>query len=322
MDTASFIQEMGDQIYAIDTGYVRPGMAASHLLVDNGHAAFVDTGTSNSVERLLEALEQVGLDREAVDYVLLTHIHLDHAGGAGRLLQFLPNATLVVHPRGAPHMIDPSRLVKGTKAVYGEAEFHRLYGEIPPVRADRVQQAGDGESLALGRRKLGLVHTRGHANHHYCIVDAGARCIFSGDTFGVSYRDTDTRRGAFIFPTTTPVDFDPEAAHASIDRLMSFEPEAIFLTHYSKVTELQRLAADLHRHLDEFVKIARHCEDLPDRMQNIADRMRDYLWRELSKHEFKGSDRVREDILGADIELNAMGLDVWLTRSQKARGAA
>ncbi len=322
MGIASLIQDMGDQVYAIDTGYVRPGMAASHLVVDAGRAAFIDTGTSNSTERLLGALEHVGLTPKAVEYILLTHIHLDHAGGAGRLLQSLPNATMVVHPRGAPHMIDPARLIKGTKAVYGEAEFRRLYGEIPPVRADRVRAVEDGERLVLGERQLDFIHTRGHANHHYCIVDAKANSIFSGDTFGVSYRDTDTRLGAFIFPTTTPVDFDPEAAHASIDRLMSLQPQAIYLTHYSKVTELERLAADLHRHLDEFVNIARYCVDMPDRMQNIADRLRDYLWRELNKHEFEGNDRLREDILGADIELNAMGLDVWLTRSRNTRGAA
>ncbi len=314
MKTEEFVQPVGEGIYAVDTGYVRPRLAASHLLVDGGRAAFVDTGTANSMPRLLTALEQVGLAPEDVDYVLLTHIHLDHAGGAGQLMEALPGATLVVHPRGARHMVDPSRLIAGTRAVYGNAEYRRLYSEILPIPEARVHEVTDGEILQLGARSFEFIHTRGHADHHYCIVDSAAGQIFSGDTFGVSYRQTDTDKGAFIFPTTTPVHFDPQAAHASIDRLLSYKPREIFLTHYSKVTELERLAADLHRRIDRFVEIAEHCEDMEDRMQNIADRMRDYLWRELSRHGFEGTDREREDILGMDIELNAMGLDVWLTR--------
>lgn len=318
MQAQEFVQEMADGVYAIDTGYVRPQMDASHLLVSGGRVAFVDTGTANSVPRLLAALELTGHSPADVDYVLVTHIHLDHAGGAGQLMKALPGATLIVHPRGARHMIDPSRLIAGTRAVYGEAEYRRLYNEIIAIPETRIHEVADGEKLTLGSRNFELIHTRGHADHHYCIVDAAAGQIFSGDTFGVSYRETDTDKGVFIFPTTTPVHFDPQAAHASIDRLLSYQPKEIFLTHYSKVGEPERLAADLHKRLDRFVQIAEHCEDMQDRMQNIADRVRDYLWRELSRHGFKGSDREREDILGMDIELNAMGLDVWLTRMAAA----
>jgi len=310
----NFVQDMGHDVYAIDTGYCRPGLAASHLIVKDESAAFVDTGTANSIPRLLAALKHLGLSPAHVSHVLLTHIHLDHAGGAGQLMQALPEATLFVHPRGARHMIDPAKLIQGTRAVYGDAEYRRLYGEILPIPAARVHEVGDGEEASVGGRRLKFIHTRGHADHHYSIVDPAAKLIFSGDSFGVSYRELDTDNGEFILPTTTPVHFDPDAAHASINLMMSYEPEAIFLTHYSKVTGVERLAQDLHEDIDAFVRIAERCEDLDDRMQNIADGMRDYLWRRLSKHGYKGSDRQREDLLGMDIELNCMGLDVWLTR--------
>ena len=114
---------MGDGLYLIDTEYVRPGLAASHLVVDQGRAAFIDTGPGPAAPRLLAALDELGLAREQVDYLFLTHVHLDHAGGAGQMMRALPNAQAVLHPRGAPHLVDPSKLIAGTIAVYGEAMY-------------------------------------------------------------------------------------------------------------------------------------------------------------------------------------------------------
>src|ERR1700761_1510891 len=150
MIQASPVLHFEHGISAIDTDYVRPRLDASHLIVRDGRAAFVDTGTTHSVPRLLEALVQAGLAPGQVDYVFLTHIHLDHAGGAGELMKHLPNAKVVVHPRGAGHMVHPEKLIEGTKAVYGEEEFRRLYGEIPGIPAERVIQATDGMKLKLG----------------------------------------------------------------------------------------------------------------------------------------------------------------------------
>ena len=173
-------------ITAIDAEYLYPGHAAAHLIVDQGRAAFVDVGTNSSVPYLLAALDELGIARAAVDYLLLTHVHLDHAGGAGALMQALPNARAVLHPRGAPHMIDPGKLIAGSQAVYGEERFRRLYGELLPIPAARVRVVADGERVALGARMLELIHTPGHAQHHYVVVDAAHASIFSGDTFGIS----------------------------------------------------------------------------------------------------------------------------------------
>jgi glyoxylase-like metal-dependent hydrolase (beta-lactamase superfamily II) len=315
-DTPQVI-DVGNNVFAVDTHYVRPLMDASHLIVQDGRAAFVDTGTSHSVPHLLDALAGRGLSTDDVDYVFLTHIHLDHAGGAGTLLRQLPNAKAVLHPRGAPHMIAPQKLIKGTRAVYGDEMYEALYGQIVALPEERVIIVADGDRLSLAGREFEFIHTPGHALHHYCMVDAAHRAVFSGDTFGLSYRETDTAAGAFIFPTTTPTQFDPVAAHASIDRIVSYDPLCVYLTHYSRVENIARLAGDLHRRLDQFVAIARRHVDSDDRVAAIGAHMRDYMKGELDAHGYAGDDDSRESVLGGDMDLNAQGLDVWLHRLRK-----
>jgi glyoxylase-like metal-dependent hydrolase (beta-lactamase superfamily II) len=317
MSNSPSLLEFDHGITAIDTCYVRPQLDASHLIVRDGRAAFVDTGTTHSVPQLLATLDLKRLPREAVEYVLLTHVHLDHAGGAGELMRHLPNAKVLVHPRGAAHIIDPAKLVAGTKAVYGEAEFARLYGEIPPIPAERVVTVEDGARFRLGKSDLLFIHTPGHALHHYCIVDQDSRSVFTGDTFGISYRIFDTADGAFIFPATTPVHFDPDQAHASLNRIMSFEPEACFLTHYSRVTDLERLAADMHRRIDEQVGIARSCAKDEQRLENMKQKIHAWLTQEVREH---GCTRDRDTVnlwLDMDVDLNAKGLLVWLERTRQ-----
>jgi glyoxylase-like metal-dependent hydrolase (beta-lactamase superfamily II) len=304
-----------DGITGIDTDHLRPGMAASHLLVDADRAAFVDTGANNAVPLLLGALESAGLAPDSVDYVLLTHVHLDHAGGAGLLMEALPNAVAVLHPRGARHMVDPSKLEAGARAVYGDARFDAVYGALHPIPASRVRTVEDGDVLALGGRELEFLHTEGHARHHYCIHDRSAGVVFTGDTFGLSYRALDTARGEFIFPTTTPVQFDPAALHASIDRLMTLRPAAAYLTHFSRVTDLERLAADLHRDIDAYTALAAAAAGHADLEQRLEDGVRERLYRRLDEHGVRADPRWREHHLALDIRLNAQGIAVWMERT-------
>ena len=303
-------------ITAIDTCYTRPIAAASHLIVENGKAAFVDTGTSHAVPILLEVLKRKNIDAGDVDYVFLTHIHLDHAGGAGLLMQALPNAMAVLHPRGARHMVDPQKLVAGTIAVYGKEKYLELYGDITAIDADRIQVTEDGTVVEFCGRPFEFIYTPGHALHHHCIIDGSVRGIFSGDTFGVSYRELDTEQGEFIFPTTTPVHFDPDALHRSVDRLMSYAPDAIYLTHYSRVGNLGRLASDMHRHIDAFVAIARTHADAVGRTTQMEADMYDYLSACLDAHGVTGDEARRHAILDMDITLNVQGLEVWLNRQK------
>lgn len=314
MNIDSKLTDFADGITAVDTDYVRPRLDASHLVVDHGRAAFVDTGTTLSVPNLLAALAARDIGREQVDWVLTTHVHLDHAGGAGELMRHLPNARCVVHPRGARHLVDPARLVAASIVVYGEQRYRELYGEIVPIAEERVLVPGDGERIMLGKRPLELIHTPGHALHHYCIVDLETRRIFPGDTFGISYREFDVGGREFIMPTTTPVHFDPGALQASIDRLLGYAPRAMYLTHYSEVRDVERLAGDLKRGVDAFVTLGRSLAAAPQRAARMREAMFGKLCGWLDEHGYAGDTAERHRLLDDDVELNVQGLEVWLDR--------
>lgn len=302
-------------IHAIDTHYVRAGVDASHLVVRNGRAAFIDCGANSSVPYLLAALDELGVAREDVDFLFLTHIHLDHCGGAGALLRELPAATVVVHPRGAPHLADPGKLEAGTRAVYGERVYDKLYGSLLPIPEERIHSVGDDEVLLLGGAPFRFLHTPGHALHHVAIVDEMASAVFSGDIFGISYRIFDNPAGkAFVFPTTTPTQFDPEQMHASITRIADSSPDAVFLTHFSRVIEIARLAADLHGDVDRFAEIACEHARAPDAEERIRHAVHDHLVQRISAHGSRIDPATRETWLAMDVNLNAAGLLAWQQR--------
>lgn len=310
-------EDLGPGITAIDTGFERPCFDASHLVVEDGRAAFIDVGTGFSVPGLLAVLEAKGLAPEAVDYVIVTHVHLDHAGGAGHIMRRLPRARLVVHPRGARHMIDPSKLWAGASAVYGEAAMRRNHGELVPVDRGRVIEAPDGFTLELGSRPFLFLDTPGHARHHFCVWDEASRAFFTGDTFGLSYREFASERGAFILPTTTPVQFEPEALKASIDRLLSYEPKAMYLTHYSRVTDVERLAARLRARIDELVALGRAEDGKPDRAARLRKGMEALFLGWVREHGSPLSPERALELLALDAELNAQGLEAWLDRDRR-----
>ncbi len=318
MRILSALWDFDHGISAIDTDYVRPLLDASHLIVRGGRAAFVDVGVNHSIPLLLAALQAKNLDTAAVEYVFLTHVHLDHAGGAGQLMQHLPNAKALVHPRGAAHLVNPDKLIAGTQQVYGEQKFAELYGEILSIPAGRIVEVQDNARFRLGGSEFQCIHTPGHALHHYCLVDRDSHSVFTGDSFGISYRAFDSQKGAFIFPATTPTHFDPQQAHASLDRILSFEPAAVFLTHYSRVTEVARLAADMHACLNAYVDIARNCAGQGEQrgacMQNL---MHAYLVKRVREHGCTLDQATVDLWLGMDVELNAQGLAVWLDRLQR-----
>ena len=306
--------DIGNGITAIDTEYLRPLQDASHLIVHDGRGAFVDTGTNAGVPLLLDALRQQELDVGDVEFVFLTHIHLDHAGGAGLLMQQLPNARCVVHPRGAPHMINPEKLIKGTEGVYGVERTRDMYGDIVPIDADRVVVPDDEQWLDFNGRYMQALFTEGHARHHYCLNDPASQGVFTGDSFGISYRELDTAAGEFIFPTSTPASFDPVEAHRAIDRIMSCEPEQLYLTHYSRVRNLPRLANAMHAGIDAYEKMALACSGADDRLVALEAAMYDYLATGLIAHGFKGGHDAMRAVLEVDVALNAAGLVAWLAR--------
>ena len=315
-----FIDDLGNGVFAVDTGFQRPRFDAAYLVVADGRAAFIDTGPNPAVPRLLASLDALGLARDAVDFVIPTHVHLDHAGGAGLLMHELPGATMVVHPRGARHMIDPSALYAASLAIYGQAEMARSYGSLVAVDAARVRISHDGMDLTLGgQRVLHFIDTPGHALHHHCVWDAATRGWFTGDTFGSSYREFDTAFGAWQFPTTVPTQLDPKALRASVRRLLSFEPACMYLTHYSRIGDVAQAAARLLAMLDAMVAIAERHRSAPNRHATLVRELAALYGASLAAH---GVERAHEKIalLALDIDLNAQGLGVWLDREAKKAG--
>lgn len=299
-------------ISALDAGFGRPRLAAIHLIVHEGRVAIVDTGTAHSVTRVLGALAAKGLAPDDVEYVILTHVHLDHAGGAGALMRVLPHAKLTAHPRGARHMIVPDRLIAGTIEVYGEAHMRATYGEIAPVPAERVIETGDGARLALGDRVLHFVDAPGHARHHVVIHDPYAGAVFTGDTFGLAYSELDDPAHRYIFPTTSPTQFDPAAAHRSVDRIAALADTA-YLTHYGAVHDLPARAADLHRLIDAHAALAlAHRYDGPARHARLRAGVERLAIEEAERRGWHARCDEVLRLMNDDIELNAQGLACWL----------
>jgi len=300
-------------IYALDSGYLRPQLAAIHLIVEQGRAVIIDTASYTSRARVVDALHVLGLTPASVDYVFLTHIHLDHAGGAGVLMQTFPDARLVVHPRGVAHMADPTKLLAAVRAVYGAAEADRLYGEPTPVPADRIIAAGEGFTFELAGRPLVCWDTPGHARHHLCLWDPRSGGLFTGDIFGLSFRELDVDGRPSILPTTTPTQFDPAAMHHSVDRILRQQPAAVYLTHFARVGEAPRLGGDLHRLIDAHVAIAERERDAgPDREARILTGLWALMDAEAERQGWRLEREQWREVLRADIELNAQGLHHWL----------
>jgi len=310
-----FVDAIGHGIHAVDTGFHRPRFDAAYLVVESGRAAFIDAGTNHSVPRLLAALDALGLEPDAVDWVIATHVHLDHAGGVGLLMQQLPRARLVVHPRGARHLIDPARLVASATKVYGAGEIERSYGTIVPVAAERVVKSADAMTIELAARPFVFLDTPGHAMHHHCIWDVASKSFFTGDTFGLSYREFDTARGPWIMPTTTPVQFQPEALRRSIARMLAFSPNHLCLTHYGRVGGVPRLADLFLAQLDEMVALAKSVPSGAARHAALKQGLETIHLRSLRRHGVTLSDERIRDLLALDAELNAQGIGIWLDRT-------
>jgi glyoxylase-like metal-dependent hydrolase (beta-lactamase superfamily II) len=311
-----YAEDLGDGVYAVDTGFIRSQFDACYVVTQRAPSseriAIVDTGTNYSVPRILASLSDLECKPEEVDYILLTHVHLDHAGGAGSLMQACPNAKLVVHPRGARHMIDPTQLRAGAVAVYGEEVVQKDYGQLVPIEAHRVIEASDGLMINLAGRILTCIDTPGHAKHHITIWDQLSHGAFTGDTFGLSYREFDTDKGHFIIPTTTPIQFDPKALRISLKRIMALKPECLYPTHFSKVTGVARLYQKMTEMLNKVESLGKSVAQANNRHELLKNGLLNLYIQELRDHGCELTDTKIEQLLSTDIELNAQGMGVWL----------
>lgn len=306
----------GQGITCIETHFQRPGLASCYLIQSAGEAALIDTGTARTTDNIMQLLEVLDIAPSQVRYVIPTHVHLDHAGGAGQLMQRLPEAELVTHHYGTRHLIDPSKIAAGSAAVYGDEEFARQFVELLPIDEQRVIKATDGMRIQLGKRELTCIDTAGHARHHICLWDHESWGIFSGDTFGLAYPELTTDQGPFMVLPSTPTQFDPESWHQTLDRLMELQPSRMYLTHYGSVKNPQELAQVLHDEIDAYVAIA-----LPYAgAENPVDELETALWehyrKRLQAHGNRQGVGEQERLLAMDVRLCAQGLQVWLQRSQ------
>jgi glyoxylase-like metal-dependent hydrolase (beta-lactamase superfamily II) len=301
-------EELGFGITCIDAAYRHPGMVCFYLLQSGDECAVIETGTSHCLATLQKVLAAKGLTAEQLRYIIPTHVHLDHAGGAGAMMAAFPEATLLVHPRGARHMAEPDRLVASSKDVYGEDAFFRLHGEILPVEASRIREMEDGSSVALAGRTLEFRHTRGHANHHFCIWDAVSRGWFSGDMFGVSYAWCRFRGGDYLLPTTTPTQFDPDAYAQSLQLLASYKPENVYLTHCGQITFTTEKLSLLDRQVRDYADLAgKFRDDLP----GLVEALFAYSIDMITGFDPAQDEAELRDKLAFDIDLNAQGLALW-----------
>lgn len=311
-----YANDLGEGVYAVDTGFIRPQFDASYIVTQRAPSseriAIIDTGTNYSVPRILATLSDLECTADQVDFIILTHVHLDHAGGAGTLMQACPQAQLIVHPRGAKHMIDPTVLRAGAVSVYGEETVEKDYGQLLPIDAQRVISAEDGYMINLAGRILVCLDTPGHAKHHMTIWDQMSHGAFTGDTFGLSYREFDTEKGPFILPTTTPIHFDPKALRISLKRIMALKPECIYPTHFSKVTGVPRLYQKLTDILTQVENLGKSLEKADHRHELLKNGLLNLYIQELRNHGCQLSDSKIEQLLSTDIELNAQGMGVWL----------
>ncbi len=311
---SSSIISFGNGIYAIDSGYIRKEFASIHFIVEKNKVAIVDTGTNHSVAKVLEALKTLNLSKHSVEWIFLTHIHLDHAGGAGNLMSIFANAKVAVHSKGLRHMVNPDRLWKAVIDVYGIEIATKEYGQIIPIPEDRIVVVGEGDTLFLGERAFEFWNAPGHANHHVFILDKKSRSIFTGDTFGVSYREMDSAKGAFAFISSTPSQFDPHAAENSIRRIMESDVSQVYLTHYSQLTNIQYTGNCLLQLVDDYVKIAEDNANTEDVSKNIEKSLIQLLCQRANCHGVTVSNKDLNDILAFDVKLNASGLATWLER--------
>ncbi|MEP7042045.1 MAG: MBL fold metallo-hydrolase [Dokdonella sp.] len=305
---------LGDGITLIDIGLERPRFAACYLIESGGAAAIFDTGTNYSVPRVLAALAARKLAPEQVRYLIASHVHLDHAGGAGALLQALPNATVLVHPRGVRHLVNPAALQASAEGVYGVDVVAHTYGKLVPVPPERVHALKDGEVIDLNGRPLFFMDSPGHARHHVTLYDERSASWFTGDCFGISYRDFDGGAMPFIFPTTSPIQFEPDAMKATIARMLERAPRAMLLTHYARVEEPQERAQALLRLIDEQVAVARRYVGRSDAEPALTEALQELFFGEIQRLGAPvGADEARR-LLAIDAELNAKGTLIWLER--------
>ncbi|WP_110113335.1 MBL fold metallo-hydrolase [Bacillus sp. CGMCC 1.16541] len=315
------LQDLGYGISLIDILDLSKEQRTGAYIIHEDDLTIVETSASPSIPYLLKGLEALNIHPSEVKNIIVTHIHLDHAGGAGLLLKHCPNANVIVHPKGKRHLSDPSRLIQGARAVYG-AQFDELFDPIVPIPEDRLIAVENEQTIQIGEnRALQFLHTPGHANHHLSIYDSTSSGIFTGDTIGVYYPQLRSQGLEFYLPSTSPNQFNPKAMLTSAALMEQLKIERIYFGHYGKSENPHLVFKQLRNWLPIFIQTAEQVvysnSDLSFEQQaamlstELFNQVHSYL---TDKHIELSSD-VRE-IIELDLSVCAMGLVDYLAKRQ------
>lgn len=289
-----------------------PGRTGTYVLLEE-EPTLIETGPSPSVPYIKDGLKALGLRLSDIQYVIVTHVHLDHAGGAGLLLKDLPNATVVVHPRGKRHLADPTKLVAGARAVYGPV-FDDLFDPIVPIPEDRLVTKSDGETLKIGSDcELTFYDTPGHAKHHFSIYDPVSNGLFTGDTIGVRYHQTEDHGLTFYLPSTSPNHFDPVAMQEQIDRFRRMNLDRIYFGHFSVSEEPEAVYEQVSEWLPRFVSAGEQATANGEGVEGIKMRLWNMVTDFLYNHHIPENHGVHQ-ILQLDFEVCAQGIADYLSK--------
>ena len=283
-------------------------------LIASPRPAIVEAGPARSAAIWRQALDALGVSPAEIAYLIVTHVHLDHAGGAGVLLKQLPAATVVVHPRGARHLIDPSRLVAGAQAVFG-GRVDEYFGMPEPVPESRLQRAEPGTALDLGNgHRLRFFDAPGHAPHQHMIWDDGNGCLFSADELGGSFPSL----GDYVLPDAAPNQFDPEAMRRSARLALALRPQAVLLSHFGRYPGTARtLARQMDAQLRAFVEFGKGDPPAPSEDQ-VRRRLEDHVRGDLAARGIAWTAPVAE-ALDEHLTVSALGIVDYHRRRAGAR---
>lgn len=308
--------ELGNRIHLID-GYDlgMPGRTGTYVIQEE-QLTLVETGPSPSVTYIIDGLKNLGIHPNDVKYIIVTHIHLDHAGGAGLLLKDCPNATVVVHPRGSRHLVNPSKLIAGARAVYG-SKFDKLFDPIVPVPENRLLVKEDRDTLTIGSDcTLQFWHTPGHAAHHFSIYDPVSNGVFTGDTAGIRYHQTNDVNVEFYLPSTSPNQFDPDAMLQSIRKFRDMQVDRIFFGHFGMTANVEEVYEQVSYWIPRFVEEGEKAVENGEETDGIATRLMSIVNRYLTEHDVPGNHDVY-NILHLDLEVCAMGIADYLKKRKR-----
>ncbi|MCY0887595.1 MAG: MBL fold metallo-hydrolase [Alicyclobacillaceae bacterium] len=297
-------ESFGHDVYAIDLlEQGQPYRTAAYVILDD-HPTLIETGSAASHETLLQGLKSLGLEPKDLAYVIVTHVHLDHAGGAGQMMAKASAAKLVVHPRGARHMADPSKLWAGAASVYGD-RVTSLFGSVQAVPEDKILIRDHLDTLDIGQRSLTFFDSPGHAKHHFTILDESSDALFAGDALGIRYRTGLTGWNfEFILPSSSPVDFDPDAVHSTMEMLRKYPFQSVYHAHFGKSPREEAMyhterAARAFEHL---ILSTYHDNLTPEA---VAQSLRDWIRDDLKAQGYTPGDMA---VLDIDVLVDALGL--------------